>query len=497
MPRSSFVTCRFIIVASSVCFTRRRSMPKIRRHVIQKVRLDTNTTYTILARAGRGTRHNGANIEASGALAANNVRFNQPVGITVTSDRILVGTTRGTIDVFNENLFTAENRDTAWLQQMGGGNVSRWVGVKKAMSAIISDTTLTSGAHFGYGHWNAGETGGPRKSAMGGRHCHFNDGCTYYGGWNGDHPDGQSVQCNRDSCLNVGISAEGYTRILDNLIPQGLAWGTDANAYSIMALDYFNNDFEAYDEDSECQLNYVIVIGDGMMRNNTSAIPRIEALRDKDNPVKTLFVAYGGGINTRGMEIFDAMAVAGSCPGGNANSPDCEPTIVADTPESLKTQLTAKIRQILAERLSFTAPSITATVQEGGSLYQAQFAYEQFGEWQGTILRKTLLADGTVLHGMDEPGNWDASVEIRKQAKDDERNLWSALPGTPYIGDWNNFKKTCQDRHDPFEKYLNEIYEKEICISPIKSLSLHLTNVNSSYGLSPFIDFKKLWDQYK
>ena len=61
---------------------------------------------------------------------------------------------------------------------------------------------------------------------------------------------------------------------------------------------------------------------------------------------------------------------------------------------------------------------------------------------------------------------------------------------------WDNFTKTCQDRHDPFEKYLNEIYEKEICISPIKSLSLHLTNVNSSYGLSPFIDFKKLWDQY-
>ena len=60
---------------------------------------------------------------------------------------------------------------------------------------------------------------------------------------------------------------------------------------------------------------------------------------------------------------------------------------------------------------------------------------------------------------------------------------------------WHHFEKTCEDRHDPFEKYLNEIYEKEICISPIKSLSLHLTNVNSSYGLSPFIDIKKLWDQ--
>ena len=60
---------------------------------------------------------------------------------------------------------------------------------------------------------------------------------------------------------------------------------------------------------------------------------------------------------------------------------------------------------------------------------------------------------------------------------------------------WENFQKTCEDRHDPFEKYLNEIYTKEICISPIKSLSLHLTNINSSYGLSPLIDYKKLWEE--
>ena len=60
---------------------------------------------------------------------------------------------------------------------------------------------------------------------------------------------------------------------------------------------------------------------------------------------------------------------------------------------------------------------------------------------------------------------------------------------------WEFFKKTCEDRHDPFEKYINEIYKKEICLSPIKSLSLHLSNINSSYGLSPFIDYKKLWDQ--
>ena len=62
---------------------------------------------------------------------------------------------------------------------------------------------------------------------------------------------------------------------------------------------------------------------------------------------------------------------------------------------------------------------------------------------------------------------------------------------------WENFEKTCFDRNDPFEKYLNQIYQNEICVSPLKSLSLHLTNVNSSYGLSPFIDYKKLWEENK
>ena len=60
---------------------------------------------------------------------------------------------------------------------------------------------------------------------------------------------------------------------------------------------------------------------------------------------------------------------------------------------------------------------------------------------------------------------------------------------------WDNFYKTCLDRHDPFEKYINEIYNTEICVSPLKSLSVHFTNVNSSYGLSPFIDYKKLWNE--
>ena len=61
----------------------------------------------------------------------------------------------------------------------------------------------------------------------------------------------------------------------------------------------------------------------------------------------------------------------------------------------------------------------------------------------------------------------------------------------------DSFEKTCEKRHDPFEKYLNEILQKEIAISPVISLAIHLTNVNSSYGLSPFVDYKKLWEENK
>ena len=132
------------------------------------------------------------------------------------------------------------------------------------------------------------------------------------------------------------------------------------------------------------------------------------------------------------MRIFDELAYRGSCDATSvteaANRADCEPTIVARTPSELKTLLSQKIRQILAEKLAFTAPSITATIQQGGSLYQAQFAYEQYGEWQGTILRKEILGDGTVFHERDHEGNWDAAKKIRKQALNNTRNIWTQLP---------------------------------------------------------------------
>ena len=58
---------------------------------------------------------------------------------------------------------------------------------------------------------------------------------------------------------------------------------------------------------------------------------------------------------------------------------------------------------------------------------------------------------------------------------------------------WDNFLLTCQEHNEPIEKHLNKICEKEVCLSPIPSLSVHMANVNSIFGISPFVDVKHEW----
>ena len=60
---------------------------------------------------------------------------------------------------------------------------------------------------------------------------------------------------------------------------------------------------------------------------------------------------------------------------------------------------------------------------------------------------------------------------------------------------WNKFILMCQFEHYPFEQPLHDIYKSEYCLSPIPSLAIHLTNINSIFGLSPNLDWKKIWDE--
>jgi len=443
------------------------------KNKIQKIELTSNTTLTSLAEAGRKKKSN--NTADPGELAAASVNVWRPGTLYISSSKIWITDLKGSIQEFDEDIFESST-NTSWQKEYGGAKVTRYEGAKQAILGVVSDTSLTSGANFGYGHWNSGESGGKKKSARGGWQCHKRiHNCSYYRGWSGDHPDGKSSLCNRDSCLLVGVSPEGYTRIPAALETYGLAWGTDGNAFSDMALKYYTDPkVGIIDENLTCQLSYVIVIGDGAWMHKARTEGKIEQLR-RQHKVKTLVVAYGGGISGWAMDQFHSMAQKGSC--NNLGNKACEETIIANTPGELKTKLQSKIQQIIADRLSFTAPSITATIQEGGDLYQAQFNYEQHGEWQGTILRKAIKPDGTVEHAPDysdsEGGsNWDAA-KLLKEAGSNSRKIWTVLGGqksddvdsgeaasdsSSYVGNWNNWKtENSSDIQELFELTENTI----------------------------------------
>ena len=62
------------------------------------------------------------------------------------------------------------------------------------------------------------------------------------------------------------------------------------------------------------------------------------------------------------------------------------------------------------------------------------------------------------------------------------------------IKHWESLFVMATLRHHPMEKKLHEIFEEEYCLSPLPSLAMHATNINSTYGIPPNYDWKKNWE---
>ena len=490
-------------------------------HTLQKLELDIpGASYEILLTAGKiGAKTTGnpgevtaANIKFLEPGRTKNSKIAQ--NLWASSSTILATSKNGAIQLIDENKFNSTDKDTAWQAQYGGGKTTRFTGAIEAIEAIVSDSSLQAGANFGFGHWNGGEhdhKGGWsgqgdiyakfsdykwRNVIPGEGYCHKHgldfdesernrvikyqndDSCYYYrqdgsgaagtaspgpqsGGlaWKGGvHPEGTSGMCTRHSCLNVAVHRDGWKKIPDVMAGLGMAFATDSDAFADVAHGYFTNLdglTPIIDTRRPCQLHYVIVISDGRMFNEERSIPNIKDLR-QNYGVRTIFIAYGGSYQGVAVPIFDRFAQAGSC--DTLGSIECEKTIEASTPQVLKEEIDSKIRQIIADRLSFSAPSITATLQEGGSIYQAQFNYEQNGEWVGRLLRKAIKSEtsddpGAVADEMDPPYcdengcNWDAGKKLAERPGGSEtRNIWTAMdidesPAANYVGNWNNWKE--------------------------------------------------------
>ena len=415
---------------------------------------------------GGAEKNNATPSAAANSNLSNSIAMYRPNGFYVSNDRVWTGGSKITIQEYD-----ISGDSIKWKAEMGSERMNRMKGAQTAIEAGVTDSAFLQTANFGYGYWNAGEKfckgGGKAKNKWkagceyvcnkphgwrggGKKKYQWGSGnCKYYGSWQGQHPAGHSSNCkgHHNSCLKVGIDKGNTQAIVDAVWSTKLAFGTDANAFSQIAYKYFS-DPKVVDragqplvapdplDREECQLNYVIVIGDGMWRHHDKAREQIVLLR-QNLGVKTVFIAYGKSIKGTGEDQFEDMALAGSC---DAEGNDCRGLIKAESPQDLLNKLKSEVARITASRLSFTAPSITASLSEGGDLYQAQFDYVQHGEWHGSLLRKGIREDGSIIHDMNHPDNYDIADILVEQAKSDKRRIWTTIPGEDYRdADWNNF----------------------------------------------------------
>jgi len=402
------------------------------------------TTFTSTTTFTKSTVGRYGSVSATYApTSASQVRFNQPQDLRIDTalNRIFVADT-------NNNAIQSFDLDLNFHDLSGySTRMSRMAGAQQAIQSIVTDSSLVSSVNFGFGYWSSGYTRiyysrwrnwrtpvrcstlvakGVLSSGSwlvrGNYWC--SDALVSYGytRWG----NMQAVPCTSQNCLRVRVDRDGArltNRYVRSVRPGG---GTDANIWATIAEQYYNHSDSPIDSNSPCQGSYVIVIGDGNMGNVSQAETKVSNLLMQRN-VKTFTVAYGGGISSGGIKRFNDIAKAGGT----------ERVIVADTTDQLKAQLNAAIRSVIAEKLSFTAPAITATIEEGGSLFQAQFKYKQNMEWEGALTRTVISAEGVI--NEKDTTNWNAS---EKMPEPKDRKIWGAIPGTDYTTDYNNFTET-------------------------------------------------------
>jgi type IV pilus assembly protein PilY1 len=418
------------------------------RHNLQRITV-ANTAITINETVGRFGGIN-ANYNPTNK---NNIRFNQPVHIAIESST-------STIYVADQRNRAVQSFDFDLdFQNVTGfrSTMSRLEGARRAIRSVVTDSSLIASVNFGYGIWSDynvwwsqwgrfcrfGHCSMPRTTAMI-RHgldwlgqywwirevlLHsdiFGLGPDRFPGFeNWDNGRMEGIPCSPLGCIEVLADRNGAALTNARIADAQPMYGTNANFFATLAEDYFNHPtLSPIDPNSDCQDNYIIVVGDGDFTSGVDlGLNRIATLANRQNsPVQTIPIAYGPGITANGLAQFDRLAERGGT--GNA--------VIAESPAQLRARLADIIRNIQADKLAFTAPAITSKVGEGGFLYQAQFQYRQNKEWIGSLSATAITDEGTLAQDF----SWEAA---RNLPLPNSRNIWTVIPGVDYMGNWNNF----------------------------------------------------------
>ena len=129
------------------------------------------------------------------------------------------------------------------------------------------------------------------------------------------------------------------------------------------------------------------------------------------------------------------------------------------------------------------------------AIYEMIFAYERISS---QINRELILCPADYPYLYTKINLTNIFLGSNKHWRKVEETLCTFLTSKIMLEKyWKKFILMCQFEHYPFEQPLHDIYKSEYCLSPVPSLALHCTNVNSVFGLSPNMDWKKIWEENK
>ena len=130
-------------------------------------------------------------------------------------------------------------------------------------------------------------------------------------------------------------------------------------------------------------------------------------------------------------------------------------------------------------------------IHEEDAIFEMVYTYEKIS----SLIKKEVIlcpADYPYLYSKLEPA--EIFLGHNKHWRRVGETLVSFLTSKIIIDDyWDKFVSMCEFEHYPFELPLHKIYKEEYCLSPMPSIAMHCTNINSIYGISPNFNWEKAW----
>ena len=390
------------------------------------------------------------------------------------------------------SVFVVDSNTLAFKRVFGGtktedGNNDQEGIALEAMLPVLSDPSITSQINFGLGlHGRQGST---NRYVNGQQSGSIEYGLPRRGllqKWYGDLTTGYAKPCVTKACLKVRIhdkGAEQIKKIFEDKInfkndpdvtnydyndPMkgtgylgipywdflsipggGLTYDT-TNTWGIqLAYDYLTHpEYSVVNPNVPCASTYVVYLlpgGGGIgeaLRNGEDA----KLFQEKN--IKSYFFVYGDlppentikGSWDANIKDYRYHNMLGSPHrryiDDHARYSGTEKGIYIDGVTQLKSSFQNLMLTIIedAKKVSFSAPSVINETKDKNSAYQAKLKFVSKQQWQGELISRKLTEDGKI--DKNAKPNWEASKLILDPKS---RKLWSEIPGTSYLDDYNNF----------------------------------------------------------